>query len=548
MPQDAYNLSRIALELDESLRGGKINRIIQPDKDEVSFNIYTGKTVLKLILNTNASNARVCISQTEKEPPLVAPNFCMLLRKHLLGGEILSVKQIDYERIIALTVHCVSDFTSKDRILYAEIMGKYSNLILVEDGTILGALKTTALEDNAHRILFSGAKYSLPAPQDKVSPLDKEGVRAILENSVGDPAEYLFRNVSGISAFTANEIVNTCPNGIPLCEYIYTYLFGEKTSPCVIYRDGAPFDFYPRPLPGGKIFPSLNSAQDEYFTYKETKKEFEGKKTKLRTVVSNLIKKQKKNLSGIYDRQAECADMETNRLKGELITSYIYTLRQGMEKCELVNYYDEKGGIISIALDKTLTPSQNAQKYFKKYNKQKRTLAALEPQLKKQLEELEYSSSVLSFISAAENVSDLKETEEELAALGLVKQQIQKKKKDAPVPFREYTVDGFTVLSGRNNLSNNRLLKSLAPDDIWLHTQKYHSSHVGILSNGKPVPDSVIEKAAKICAYYSEAREGNKVPVDYCERRFVKKPPATNAGFVTYTDYKTILVDPSVDV
>ncbi len=547
MPQDAFNLRHCIQEANTLLKGGKINRIIQPNKDEVSFNIYTGKSLLKLILSTNASNARVCLSKFEKEPPLVAPNFCMLLRKHLSNGEILNVEQVGFERVIAITVHCTSDFTSADRILYCEIMGKYSNLILTENGIILGALKTTSLEENLKRVLFPGAKYSLPAPQDKISPLDKDKLSELLSNCDGDIAKFLFENVSGIAMPTAIQIVESYSYKEPFSEHIQKFLFDEKISPCVKMADGVPVDFSAKEMPNSVPFDSVNEAQDHFFTYRETSKDFDTKKNKLKTIISNLIKKQERNLAKIRERQAECENMEENKLKGELITSYMYSLKEGMRECYLANYYDEDYKEIKIALDERLTPAQNAQKYFKKYNKQKRTLVSLEPQLKKLLEDMNYSKSVLSFIINAESVTDLKEIEEELIALELIKVQEKKgKKKEAVIPFREFDVDGFTVLAGRNNVQNDRLLKRIAQNDIWLHVQKYHSSHVAIITEGRPVPDEVLLRAAEICAYYSEAKGGSKVPVDYCERRFVKKPPKTNAGFVIYTDYKTLLAEPKI--
>lgn len=547
MPQDAFNLRRCIIELNSVLKGGKINRVIQPDKDEVSFNIYTGKTVLKLILNTNASNARVCLSKTEKDAPLVAPNFCMLLRKHLVGGEIISIEQVGFERIVALTVHCVTDFSSCDRVLYAEIMGKYSNLILVENGVILGALKTTSIEENCKRILFPGAKYSFPAPQDKVSPLDEKGLAELLSSKDEITPEFLFERVSGIAMSTAAQITDSYTGEIPFDEHLKKFLFEGENKPCVQIISSIPKDFSAKPLPFSKPFESVNEAQDYFFTYKERVKAFDAEKRKLKNAVSGLIKKQEKNLARIRDKKAECADMENNRLKGELITSYIYMLKQGMDGCTLVNYYDPNGGSVKISLDKQLTPSQNAQKYYKKYNKQKRTLAVIDKQLETVLKELDYSESVLSFIDGAEDILDLKETEEELISLGLLRENKNaKKKKEAEIPFRKFDIGGFTVLAGRNNVQNDRLLKRLSASDIWLHTQKYHSSHVAVISEGKKVPDEVILQAARICAYYSEARNGDKVPVDYCERKFVKKPPKSPVGFVIYTDYNTILVTPSL--
>lgn len=544
MPQDAFNLRACAKELDILLSGGKINRIIQPSKDEVFFNIFTGKEVLKLILSTNASYARACVTKAEREPPLVAPNFCMLLRKHLLGGEIIKVEQIAFERIIAITIKCVSDFTCAERVLYAEIMGKYSNLILTENGVILGALKTASIEDNCRRLLFTGAKYALPEAQDKLCPLEgADKISALMANCDGDKPSFMFEHISGIALPTARRIADSYSGDIPFSEYVYNYLFDGETSPCVIMDGNTPVDFSAKAVEGAKPFSSVNEAQDYYFTYKEGARDFEAKKRKLRSAAGGALKKQEKKLAILLERKRECDSMEENRLKGELITSNIYALKTGMDGCRLVNYYDPEYKEIKISLDKTLTPAQNAQKYYKKYAKQKRTLAALAPQIENENGGIDYLKSVIAFIDGAESVADLQETEEELIALSLIKAPQEKKKKTAPIPFRTFECDGFTVLSGRNNMQNDRLLKSLAPDDMWLHTQKYHSSHVAIITNGKSVPDGVLLKAAQLCAYYSDARGGSKIPVDYCLRKFVKKPPHSNAGFVIYTDYKTVLVE-----
>lgn len=549
MPQDAFNLGVCAKELNALLTGGKINRIIQPEKDEVVFNVFTGESVLRFVLCASAAYARALITAKDKEPPLVAPNFCMLLRKHLLGGEILSVEQIGFERIIAVKIKCVSDFTSAERVLYAEIMGKYSNLILTENGVILGALKTPTLEENARRLLMSGAKYVLPEAQDKLCPLEgKEKIAALMEKCEGDRAEFMFNHISGLAIQTARQIEESYAGDAPFADHVYSYIFEGEYTPCVIYSGAVPADFSAKAVKGGVPYPSLNEAEDYYFTQKEEAKDFEAKKRKLRAAAAAALKKQEKKLALSLERQKECAGLEENKLKGELITSYIYTLKTGLEWCSLVNYYDPEGKEVKISLDKSLTPSENAQRYYKKYNKQKRTLAAIEPQIKAEREEIDYLSGVISFIDGAESLIDLKETEDELISLSLIKApQEKKKKKETEVPFRVFECEGFKIISGRNNVQNDRLLKTLSQGDVWLHTQKYHSSHVGIIADGKAVPESVIEYAARICAYYSEAKGEKKVPVDYCLRKFVKKPPHANAGFVIYTDYKTILVPAEIN-
>lgn len=555
MPQDAFHIRRSAAELDALLKGGKINRVSQADKDEVTFIIYTGKTTVKLVLSTNASNARVCLSLTEKEPAPVAPNFCMLLRKHLLGAEILSVSQYAFERIVEIRMHCTTDFSECERVLHCEIMGKYSNLILTERGVILGALKTSSLEDNARRVLLAGAKYAYPEPQDKLSPFDGEGLKERTESFLSlrsegasdeELARFLFENVAGLALPTARELLRFRPRETPVWKFVGEFCENRPCEPCVKYENEIPADFFAFPVASGVLAPSLNKAEDEYYTFKETKRAFEDKKRKLEAVVRALKKKQQKKLQDTLERLKDCEDMEAERIRGELVTANLWRLEKGMAECEAENWYAE-GERVKIPLDVRLSPSQNAQKYFKAYAKRKRTLDALLPRRKSEEDELEYTESVFASLSAADTREDLKEIEAELISLGLVKPQKERaggKKKDAPVPFREYTFGGFRIFGGRNNLQNDRLLKSCAPSDVWLHAQKYHSSHVVIATEGKKAPDEVLAFAAEVCAYYSDGRAGGKVPVDYCERKYVKKPPKAKAGFVTYSNYKTLLVTP----
>jgi predicted ribosome quality control (RQC) complex YloA/Tae2 family protein len=293
---------------------------------------------------------------------------------------------------------------------------------------------------------------------------------------------------------------------------------------------------------------SLNKAEDEFYTYRETTRTFDDKKRKMLSVVRALKKKQQKKEQDTLERLKECENMELYRTKGELLTANLYKLEKGMKECTLENWYSPDGSSLKISLDETLSPAQNAQRYFKTYAKLKRTKEALEPRRKEEEEEAEYTDSVTAAISSAENLLDLKETETELISLGLLRPQKERvggKKKETATPFRAYQFQGFKILSGRNNLQNDRLLKNCAPTDVWLHAQKYHSSHVIIVTEGRQVFDDVLLFAAEVCAYYSDGRAGGKVPIDYCERKCVKKPPKAKAGFVTYTQYKTLLVEPN---
>ena len=238
--------------------------------------------------------------------------------------------------------------------------------------------------------------------------------------------------------------------------------------------------------------------------------------------------------------------MEKNRVNGELLTANLYAIPRGAESCTLANWYEEGSPSVKIALDRQLTPAQNAQKYFKKYAKQKRTLAAVQPQIAEAEEERDYTLSMLSEVLRAEENEDFTETEEELRAAGVL--PAPQKRKSAPArqsPFRAYETEGFRIFAGRNNLQNDRLLRESAPHDVWLHAQRYHSAHVIVRTDGRKAPASVLQTAAEICAYYSDAQSEERVPVDVCERRFVKKPPKARAGFVVYTDFTTAAVKPN---
>ena len=544
MPQDTFTLRLVARELDGALKGGKINKINQPEREEISLLIYTGKRTVKLTINVNAGDCGIYFTQDEQENPLVAPNFCMLLRKYLSGAEILKVEMPLFERILCIHFRCFSDFTSCERELKCEIMGKYSNLILTEADTILGALKMTTLDENCRRAILPGIKYTLPTPQDKVNPKDKEALQALFATPPeGNLARFLFQHVAGLAPSTAEQIVATYTGG-GFAEHVYNYIFSDDISPCVVEQGGVPVDFCARNVSGAKPFETLSEAQSYFYGKRRGAKFLESKRRILISAINSAKKKHEKHLLQIAEKQQECAACEENRIKGELLTANLYAISRGMKSCELFNYYNEEGGKLKIALDETLTPSQNAQNYFKKYRKQKRTLESLEPREKETRTEITYLESLLAAAEAAANTEDLRCLEEELLLANLLKNKTPVRKKPVEIPFRSYEKDGFRIFAGRNNLQNDKLIRQSAPDDLWLHTQKFHSCHVVIETQGKTVPDEVLLYAAAICARYSDAKGGGKVPVDYCKLKNVKKPPKSKAGFVIYNDFKTVLVEP----
>ena len=545
MPQDAFTIKYVAKELHEVLKGGKISKIAQPEKDLLTLIIYTEKGSVKLEICLSAKYSRISLANGEVISPKTAPAFCMLLRKHLQNAKVLKVGQIDGERIVFIDLECTNEFERTEMTLYAELMGKYSNCILVKDGVISGALKTSSIGESTKRVLFPGAKYVLPEAQDKLAPDDVLGIAAAFENREGGAAEFVSEKIRGVSYATAVEIAETYGERVT-AQDVCAYLSGEVYAPCVTYRDGKESDFKVRSAdPTAKRYPSLLEAQTAFYAAATHRHAFENEKRKLISATSSAVKKLEKRLATERQKLADCVDMETVKLKGELLTANIYAVKRGSAGFEAVNYYDESGGTVKIELDKSLSPADNAQKYYKKYAKLKRTAVNVAAQKVETESALKYLNSVVSHIYAGESLDDFKEIREELKAEGLIKEQAEKKKTVVETPFRTFIKDGFKIFAGRSNLQNDRLLKSVSPRDIWLHTQKYHSSHVVIITEGKPVPNAVLLAAAEICAYYSDGRGGSKIPVDYALRASVKKPPKAAAGFVIYNDFKTILADPA---
>lgn len=546
MPQDAYTIKYVTKELSERLTGGKISKITQADRDSLTFIIYTGSGSVKLDICLSARACRMSLTDSDKPVPQVAPGFCMLLRKHLQNAQITAITQLEYERVVMIDFDCTSEFEHLKMRMYVELMGKYSNAVLTQDDVILGALKTTAISENTKRVLFSGVKYTLPEPQEKILPDDLPALEGAFEYAAGDMAKFISEKVKGVAYSTALDIVETYGENVTAKD-VNSYICGAQCNPCVTFLGGEPNDFKARSSsPDRREYPTVLEAQKAFYDYQYNKQTFEEAKKRLIAALNGAIKKLEKRLQTINQKLFDCRDADEIKLKGELITANIYAISRGMDSFEAVNYYDENCGKIKIALDRTLSPSQNAQKYYKRYAKLKRTQETVSAQRGETEDRLNYLNSITAHICAADGISDLEEITEELKQIGLIK-EISKGKKQKPkiTPFRTYNIGGFKVLAGRNNIQNDRLLKSISGGDMWLHTQGYHSSHVAIICEGRDVPDGVLLAAAEICAYYSDGRNGTKIPVDYTRRKFVKKPPAANAGFVIYTDYKTILVEPA---
>ena len=564
MPQDAFTLMHTAEKLNDFLCGAKIEKINQPAKDAVVFSMHKNYDNFKLLLNANADFARICVTKDERPAPTQAPSFCMLLRKHLLRATIDKVKAVPFERIIVIDLVCRDDLgTVSYKRLYCEIMGKYSNITLVENGKILGAMKTTGLNEDLERPIYPGANYILPKAQDKCEITDIENSLKTFSSFDGseDLSKFIFTSFKGISYPTASDIVykyfddkrgfasNVKTLNIKdFIGYFKDYYVSPKIDPTIV-KTGNKSDFYiVDPIlesDDKKHFQSINQAVDKYYTDKEKSFDFNLKTSRLNDAVRSYEKKLRKNLQIAMDKVLSCADIDDNKLYGELIIAYMYKIKPGQSVAKVEDYTKEDYPLITIPLDKDLSPKENAERYFKRYNKQKKTLAAVKPQIESINQRLKYVETLYAEISSAETDDDFADIEEELSENDILKRKTVKKKgtKRLSKP-RYYEFGGFEIFVGRNNVQNDRLTVSADRNDIWLHTKDYHSSHVIIKSDGRPVPDEVILFAAEICAYFSQAKTATKVPVDYTLKKHVKKPPSAPVGTVYYTDQKTIIVDP----
>jgi len=563
MPQDAFTINHTAAELNERLCNARIDKVNQPTPDTVVFYVRTRSKNEKLLISANAETARIVVTDSQKEAPISAPAFCMLLRKHLSHAVIETIEALPFERIVRIKFATKNELReSGTKILYVEIMGKYSNITLTENGKILGAIKQSQTLEGI-RPIFPGVTYKLPASQEKIELSDTAATLFCLKNFCGDDfADFIFNNFKGLSKATAYEIVykffgnlfvtSSDVKNINIADFYehFQSFYDECNIRPNVTVDNFKSEFFVteyKSVKGDKkYYDTINSAIDFYYENKENFKAFSDKKRKLTDAVKAHEKKLNKKYQIAEEKILSCNDMQNNRIFGELIISNLYRIKNGVKSVELENYYSPDNEKVTIKLDETLSPKQNAERYFKRYNKEKKTLIAVEPQITEIRENLKYVRSLYDEIDLAKELSDFVEIEEELIECGILKSPRLKTKRKKEIPScRIYNYKGFEILVGKNNVQNTRLTMSAERNDMWLHVKDYHSAHVIIKAESRQIPDEVILYAAEICAYYSKANESDKVPVDYTLRKFVKRPAGLPSGMVYYSENKTVLVTPS---
>jgi len=574
MPLDGIVLSNIATELKNSILNLRIDKIHQPERDEVMILMRNNR----LLLSANPSSPRITLVESGSENPMQAPLFCMVLRKYLGGGRIVGISQPHFERMLEISVESINemgDLSTKRLII--EIMGKHSNIILVDEGgVIVDAAKRISLDKSSLRQVLPGQMYNLPPSQDKADPrlIDKVSFMARIESIGSITAQAaIYKSYNGISPLAASEICERA--GINPSDFIETidtnnlYESFEKTFTDIklhnftpkIYMDenGQIKDFSSIELTmwqhlESTEYDSISTLINDFYRLKDAHYKKSQKTQDLKKLVTNLIERLVKKKEILLNTLKDIERRDELKLLGELITSNIYSITQGQTTATLINFYDEKAPEVEIALDPTLTPAENAQRYFKKYNKQKRTFEAANEQIIATDDDLFYLESILNSLNTNLSTHDIEDIRAELREQGFIKKAPATKSKSKPAvkkanPMKFKSSDGFDIYVGKSNKQNDELTMEFAePHDLWLHTKNIPGSHVIIRTNGETPPNKTIEEAAHLAAFFSKARGGSLVPVDYAEKRYVKKPNGAKPGAVIYTTHSTAYITPDVGV
>ena len=558
MAYDALTLTVLAEELRSTLIGGKITKIYQPERDEIILFVFNKQTY-KLLISANAGVNRIHLTEMPTDNPKTAPSFCMLLRKHLTNATIAGITQMPYERVLEFDLQVNDELGyRKNMKLIFELTGKTSNVILTDEGyTILDSIKHLPQDIDSKRIIISGAKYAFFPPQVKIFPFDLPRVREFLSTCNTPLRKTLPEVLLGVSVSTVNEILykidendHTIVNHSLVVERLAQYQANLKRKrPNVVLRDGNPIDVNPfdyQSVTGEKIyFDTLNRAHDYYFYLLDKTQRALSKAKSISTIVKNAVSRTEKKLAIQRQSVLEAESREQFKHCGDLVLSNVWQIKQGASELTCYDYEIEQN--VTIPLDKQLTPQQNAQNYYKKYRKLKSSAEHNTALIEENIKLLEYLNTIKASLKYCVEADDLQQIRDELIEIGLIREkQPSKKKTDAPLKPLRYEAQGYTIYVGKNNAQNNFVTFKLArPNDVWLHTQKIHSSHVVIVNDkNTAIPDGVIVTAAEICAYFSQASGGSKIAVDYTEKANVKKPNKAPLGFVVYDTYKTLLVNP----
>lgn len=561
MPLDGITLRATIDELKSFILNSKVERIYQPEKYEIIFHLRKPQANIKLLINTHPVLSHLCITKSNKTNPINPPPFCMLLRKYLEGGEVIGIKQKGLDRVVEITLN---SWKEEKLTLYVEIMGKNSNMILTdENNKIIDSLRHVYPEMSRVRCISPGETYIYPPSQNKINIVtasESEIIDIFKLTSSKSLQNFLVENLEGFSGFLSYAIIASCGlnpfesyydksqviNGLLM---IRDALLNSRYSPTIylennLYKDFLPFSFDI----GEQIrYDSMSRMIEEFYYRKELNEAANDR-------VSALMKIIKVNLERCY-RKLETLNTELESGKerdrykeyADLIMANINNIYKGVETVRLQNILNNPSEMIDINLDPSLTPIENAQRYYKKYNKLKNSIKHIEGQIKDTMDEIEYLESELNNLQIIEDISEIDDIKSELESTGYIKNKgIKKGKTTRSKPRHFISSDGYDIFVGKNNIQNDDLtIHYASASDIWLHAKDIPGSHVIIKTNKEDIPYKTLLEAAELAAYFSKARKSSNVPVDYTIRKYVKKPSGAKPGKVIYTNQKTLYVTPT---
>jgi len=573
MALDAICLRAVVHELEPQLLGARIDKIQQPTRDQIVLLLRGNKRVL---LSANPNQPRIQLTAQQRDNPAQPPMFCMLLRKHLVGARIEAIEQPDLERVVRLTLRVTDELgeTGK-RQLVLEAMGRRANLLLLDaEERILDCLRRVPFEPNSDRALLPGLYYRLPTPLAKLSLLSQPEDALALIEAGGEPEElvdrFLVDRFTGLSPLVARELAQRAAGATDArfgeldaaqkaallreVESLVNILQNNVFEPTMLLRDGRPADFTYRTVTqygaetAVETRESFSALLDEFYDLRE-RQELSARRgrelTHAATVARDRMARKSETLKKEY---AATQERDTLRLYGDLITANLYRMERGAARFTTENFYEDGQPPVTIPLDPLLTPQQNAAKYYKQYNKAKSAELHLREQIAKAESERAYLESVLQELAQAETEQEFQEIRSELRETGYLRRGKEKKELKRSFAPREYRSGaGLRILVGRSNTQNDQLtLKKADKRDIWLHAQKTHGSHVILCTGGAEPDEQSLLEAAMLAAYYSQAREGSNVAVDYTSVKYVKKPAGARPGMVVYETYRTLYVTPDI--
>lgn len=562
---DGITFYHIARELNERLAGGRVDKIQQPERDVIVITLRCIGENLMLLLSASADCGRAQITSSKLANPLEPPAMCMLMRKHLPGGRLVSVKQLHADRVLKFEFEHTDELGDRARkSIICEFMGKHSNIILVSgEGKILECARHINETVSSFREVLPGLAYADPPAHGKLDfdKLTQDALETRLDGLSGDLAKVLRDNISGLSLPLARELSfrltgdtearteNAAAYAGAVLREIKDIL--EHPSPRVMLnengeaRELTAFEYKSRADEEVRLYPTLSDAAEDFYRLKDAAERLKQKSASLHHTVKQNMERLTKKLALQQEAYDSAARSEEYRVKGEMLTASPYLVKKGMKSVTLPNYYDENGGTLEVELDEKLNATANAQRYFKLYKKAQVARKLAKEQLEKGSEELTYLEILLYSLTADADEASLAEVRDELVKSGYIKDNLSRRQIKAlppSTPMRFTAPDGTTVLVGRNNAENEKLTFSALPEEIWLHAKDVPGSHV-IIKSAEPSEETLLF-AARLAARYCAAGTSTRVEVDYTPRRFVKKPAGSRPGFVTFTHRTTLSVKP----